>query len=150
MTEKYKLKLSKEEMGKRVRAIIGVPDAFLSDDVISSPVFVKKTESYINNSIKEYLELIDEKNGLLDIASMYYLSYLLCTGMDARLPKQMENLSTKTLLQNISWDKKALSMLNDAEETLALLFDEYDIDESNLYGTFAELSNEMDYPEASV
>ena len=42
MTEKYKLKLSKEEVGKRVRAIIGVPEPFLSDDVISSPVFVKK------------------------------------------------------------------------------------------------------------
>lgn len=150
MTEKYKLKLSKEEVGKRVRAIIGVPEPFLSDDVISSPVFVKKTESYINNSIKEYLELIEESNGLLDVASMYYLSYLLCVGMEARLPKQMENLSTKTLLQNVSWDKKALSMLNDAEETLGLLFDEYDIDEGNLYGTFAELSSEMDYPETSV
>ena len=150
MTEKYKLKLSKEEVGKRVRAIIGVPEPFLSDDVISSPVFVKKTESYINNSIKEYLELIEESNGLLDVASMYYLSYLLCVGMEARLPKQMENLSTKTLLQNVSWDKKALSMFNDAEETLGLLFDEYDIDEGNLYGTFAELSSEMDYPETSV
>ena len=150
MTEKYKLKLSKEEVGKRVRAIIGVPEPFLSDDVISSPVFVKKTESYINNSIKEYLELIEESNGLLDVASMYYLSYLLCVGMEARLPKQMENLSTKTLLQNVSWDRKALSMLNDAEETLGLLFDEYDIDEGNLYGTFAELSSEMDYPETSV
>ena len=150
MTEKYKLKLSEQEIGKRVRAIIGVPEAFLSDDVISSPVFVKKTESCINNSIKEYLELIEEDNGLLDVASMYHLSYLLCVGMEARLPKQMENLSTKTLLQNISWDEKALLMLNNAEETLGQLFSEYDIDEGNLYGTFAELSSEMDYPETSV
>ena len=27
MTEKYKLKLSEQEIGKRVRAIIGVPEA---------------------------------------------------------------------------------------------------------------------------
>ena len=151
MTNKFTINLSNTEIGKRVRSIIGVPDALLTDDVISSPVFKSKTEAYINKSVKEYWDLVKEEDlGLLNVSAMYYISYLLCVGMDARLPKQMENLSTKTMLQNISWDEKALELLQQAEEALGDFLEEFDIDEGNMYGTFADLSDEVEYPETTV
>ena len=62
----------------------------------------------------------------------------------------MENLSTKTILQNISWDAKALEMLEKAQESISDFLSEYDIDEIDYSMTFAGLSDEMEYPEASV
>lgn len=159
MTNKYKIDLGEneqekqekiEEISKRIRSIIGVPENFLENEVITSPVFIKKAESYINKLIKDVLELIDENNlELLDIASMYYISYLLCVGMDARLPKQMENISTKTILQTINWDEKALELLDKANEVVYDFLEDYNEDE-NYYSSFAELSTEQSYPEESV
>lgn len=159
MTNKYKIDLGEneqekqekiEEISKRIRSIIGVPENFLENEVITSPVFIKKAESYINKLIKDVLELIDENNlDLLDIASMYYISYLLCVGMDARLPKQMENISTKTILQTINWDEKALELLDKANEVVYDFLEDYNEDE-NYYSSFAELSTEQSYPEESV
>lgn len=137
------------EAGKRVRAILGVPEEILTDEIISSSIFEDQATNYINKNISEYLELIDESNtGLLDIAAMYYISYLLCTGMDARLPKQMENLSTKTVLNSINWDEKALEMLAKADEALDDFLEDYTDD--NGYNSFAELSDEMEYPETNI
>lgn len=156
MTNKYEINLNKNEdervieISKRVRSIIGVPENFLENDVITSPIFIKTTESYINKLIKDVLELLDENNlGLLDIASMYYISYLVCIGMDARLPKQMENISTKTVLQNINWDEKALELLDRANEIMYDFIEEYNEDE-NYYSSFAELSTEQNYPEENI
>lgn len=149
MISKYKIKPGPEGIGKRIRAILGIPEGFLDDEVISSSIFIKQAENYINKNISEYLELIDENNvNLLEISSMYYISYLLCTGMDARLPKQMENLSTKTVLNSINWDDKALEMLNKADEILDDFLEDYTDD--NGYNTFADLSDEMDYPETNI
>lgn len=159
MTNKYKIDFGKDEneknekiseISKRVRAIIGVPENFLENEVIVSPVFITKTESYINKYIKDLLELIDENNlELLNIASIYYISYLLCIGMDARLPKQMENISTKTVLQSINWDEKALELLDRANEIMYDFIEEYNEDE-NYYSSFAELSTEQNYPEENI
>ena len=149
MISEYKIKLGQEAIGKRIRAILGMPEGFLDNEVISSSIFIKQAENYINKNISEYLELIDENNvNLLEISSMYYISYLLCTGMDARLPKQMENLSTKTVLNSINWDDKALEMLNKADEILDDFLEDYTDD--NGYNTFADLSDEMDYPETNI
>ena len=76
-----------DELGIRVRAIMGVPELVLLDEIISSPVFITKAEKYINKNIEEYEEL-DKR--LIEIATIYYICYLLCPGMYARLPKQME------------------------------------------------------------
>ena len=149
MINSYKIKLGQEAIGKRIRAILGIPEGFLDDEVISSSIFIKQAENYINKNISEYLELIDEDNtNLLEISSMYYISYLLCTGMDARLPKQMENLSTKTVLNSINWDEKASEMLNKADEILDDFLEDYTDD--NGYNTIADLSDEMDYPETNI
>lgn len=149
MIGKYEIKLGEDAIGKRVRAILGVPEAILTNEIISSSIFKKQAENYINKNIKKYLELIDKNNtNLLEISSMYYIAYLLCTGMDSRLPKQMENLSTKTVLNSINWDEKALEMLNKADEVLDDFLEDY-TDEDG-YNTFADLSDEMDYPETNI
>lgn len=149
MIEKYEIKLEEEEIGQRVRAIIGVPKILLEDEFISSSIFIDQAEVYINKNISEYLEEIEENDvGLLDISSMYYISYLLCVGMDARLPKQMENLSTKTVLNSIDWDEKALEFLAKADELLDDFLEDY-TDETG-YNSFADLSDEMEYPETNI
>ena len=40
-----------EELGNQVRAILGVPQEFLTDEVISSPVFLEQAKNYINKKI---------------------------------------------------------------------------------------------------
>lgn len=135
-----------EELGTRVRAILGVPELILIDDVISSPVFITRAEKYINRNIKDY-EGLDEN--LVEIATIYYICYLLCPGMYARLPKQMENVSTKTILQSIDWDKMALEMLGKCDEILeeAIL----DIDEEIDYAvSFAVLTDASEYPNETI
>lgn len=135
-----------EDLEDRVRAIMGVPELILINDVISSPVFLARAEKYINRRIKEYEEL-DES--LIQIATLYYICYLLCPGMYARLPKQMENVSTKTVLQNIDWDKMALDMLAKCNEVLeeALLEIDEDIDYSV---SFAVLTDSSEYPNETI
>lgn len=147
MIEKYEIELEEAEVSKRVRSIIGVPDGFLEDDVISSSVFIKQTENFINKNIKDYYGLIEDTT-LLDICSMYYISYLLCVGMEARLPHQMENLSTKTILQTINWDEKALELLDKAKEILDDFLEEFEDDD--YYGTIIDISDEMEYPEINI
>ena len=143
MTIDFIKKSKVEDLGIRVRAILGVPEEFLEDDVISSPTFVAKANRYINKKIEPYEDL-DES--LITIAYIYYICYLLCFGMVARLPKQMENVNTKTILQNIDWDSKALEMLNACDDTL-----EEAIDEPTDYGaTFAVLSDASEYPNTSI
>ena len=135
-----------EELEIRVRAIMGVPDLILLDDVISSPVFLKRAEKYINRNIKEYDDL-DES--LIQIATVYYICYLICPGMYARLPKQMENVSTKTVLQTIDWDKMALEMLGKCNEILeeAIL----EVDENIDYSvSFAVLTDSSEYPNETI
>ena len=135
-----------DELGDRVRAIMGVPELVLLDDTISSPVFITKAEKYINKNIQEY-EGLDEN--LIEIATIYYICYLLCPGMYSRLPKQMENVSTKTVLQSIDWDKMALDMLGKCNEILeeAILEVGDDIDYSV---SFAVLTDSSEYPNTNI
>lgn len=147
----FSKQINKEELGLRVRAILGVPEEFLTDDVISSPIFEKSASKYVNKKISKYedkIEDIDEE--LLKIAYIYYICYQLCSGMYARLPKQMENLSTKTILLSIDWDSKALEMLNQVDN----LIDEALLDvveEDSGYGnSFAVLTSESEYPNTLI
>ena len=138
--------MKKEDLGIRARAILGVPEEILTDDIISSPVFLKIAESYINKQIKDY-EDIDKD--LIKIAYMYYICYLLCPGMYARLPKQMENVSTKTILQSIDWDSKALEMLDMCNNTIDSAIE--DIGEDiGLGNSFAVLTDASEYPNTTI
>lgn len=135
-----------EDLEERVRAVMGVPELILTDDIISSPIFIAKAESYINRKIKEYQGL-DES--LLQIAAIYYIGYLLCPGMYARLPKQMENTSTKTVLQNIDWDKLALDLLGKCNEIIDDAI--FTIgEETDNYVSFAVLTSSSEYPNTNI
>lgn len=130
-----------DELPKRVRAILGVPEELLTDDVILSIDFLIQAEAYVNNKIKEYEGL---NEALIEIAYIYYICYLLCLGMYSRLPKQMENLSTKTVLQTIDWDSKALECLGKSNELILDTINE--VEEEDMYNTAATLSDETTYP----
>lgn len=136
-----------EDLPNRVRAIIGVPEEILTNAIISSPIFAMKANKYINNKILEYEDTIDKD--ILAIAYIYYICYLLCIGMDARLPKQMENISTKTILQSISWDEKALEFLNTCNDTIDMALEEI-VDDLEIGNTFAVLTSESEYPNTTI
>ena len=69
--------------------------------------------------------------------------------MYARLPKQMENVSTKTILQTIDWDNMALEMLKKSDEIMDEILSE--IDDNFQYGnTYAVLTNASDYPNTNI
>lgn len=134
-----------EDLSSKVRAILGVPEDFLTDEIISSPAFAIKADRYINKAIKEYEEL-DEN--LLFVAYIYYVSYLLCIGMEARLPKQMEDVNTKTILQNIDWASKALELLGTCNDIIDDAIEEV---EDIQYGdSFAVLTASSEYPNTSI
>ncbi len=150
MTRPFEEIFSKKELGTRIRAIMGIPEEILDDTVIYSPTFKIKASKYINKKISNYTEQqLSTEFELLDIAYLYYICYLLCTGMYARLPKQMENVSTKTIMQNIDWDSRALEMLNKCDEIIDDVISE--IDDNFEYGnTFAVLTNASDYPNTNI
>lgn len=154
--EEIKFEENNEELSNRVRAILGVPEEILTDDIISSPVFELRASKYINKKVNSYItnetEEISEEDidkDLLEIAYIYYICYLLCFGMDARLPKQMENTSTKTILQTINWDEKALEMLQTCDDTIDSAMEEV-IGETDLGFTFAVLTDESEYPNTTI
>jgi len=150
MTRQFENIFSTKELGTRIRAIMGVPEEILDDSVINSPTFKIKAGSYISKKISDYTEeQLSSSFELLNIAYLYYVCYLLCTGMYARLPKQMENVSTKTILQTIDWDSKALEMLNKCDEIMDDIISE--LDDNFQYGnTFAVLSDSSDYPNTNI
>ena len=149
MTINFDNIFSTKEVGTRIRAIMGVPEEILDDSVISSPTFKIKAGRYINKKIADYTdEQLSTSLELLNIAYLYYIGYLLCTGMYARLPKQMENVNSKTVLQTIDWDSKALEMLGMCDDTI----DEAiaDIEDIQYGNTFAVLSDSSEYPNTNI
>ena len=141
-------KIGNNTLSDNVRAILGVPEEILTNDIISSPVFEAKAENYIIRKVKDYeQESLDMD--LLRIAYYYYVSYLLCVGMDARLPKQMENLSTKTILQSINWIQKAEEMLAKCNEIIDDVIEAID-GEVETGSTFAVLTGSSEYPNTLI
>lgn len=140
-----------EELGNQVRAILGVPQEFLTDEVISSPVFLKQAETYINKKISEYtIEQGSTPEELLKIGYIYYVCYLLCLGMYARLPKQMDNVNTKTILLSIDWNQMALDMLDRCEEIIDTALEDFQDEDINYGNTYAVLTDESEYPNTTI
>ena len=55
MTINFERKITKEDLAIQVRAVLGVPEEFLTDEVISSPVFIKKASKYIIKTLKSMM-----------------------------------------------------------------------------------------------
>ena len=47
-----------ENLDTKVRAVLGVPELILTEDIIFSPVFLLKTDRYINSKIKRSITII--------------------------------------------------------------------------------------------
>lgn len=140
-----------EELGNQVRAILGVPQEFLTDEVISSPVFLKQAETYINKKISEYtIKQGSTPEELLKIGYIYYVCYLLCLGMYARLPKQMDNINTKTILLSIDWNQMALDMLDRCDEIVDNALEDFQDEDINYGNTYAVLTDESEYPNTTI
>ena len=140
-----------EELGNQVRAILGVPQEFLTDEVISSPVFLKQAETYINKKISEYtIKQGSTPEELLKIGYIYYVCYLLCLGMYARLPKQMDNVNTKTILLSIDWNQMALDMLDRCDEIIDNALEDFQDEDINYGNTYAVLTDASEYPNTTI
>lgn len=139
------------ELGIKVRAILGVPEEFLTDEVISSPVFLKQAETYINKKISEYtIKKGSTPEELLKIGYIYYVCYLLCLGMYARLPKQMDNVNTKTILLSIDWNQMALDMLDRCDEIIDNALEDFKDEDINYGNTYAVLTDASEYPNTTI
>lgn len=139
------------ELGIKVRAILGVPEEFLTDEVISSPVFLKQAETYINKKISEYtIKKGSTPEELLKIGYIYYVCYLLCLGMYARLPKQMDNVNTKTILLSIDWNQMALDMLDRCDEIIDNVLEDFQDEDINYGNTYAVLTDTSEYPNTTI
>lgn len=139
------------ELGIKVRAILGVPEEFLTDEVISSPVFLKQAETYINKKISEYtIKKGSTPEELLKIGYIYYVCYLLCLGMYARLPKQMDNVNTKTILLSIDWNQMALDMLDRCDEIIDNALEDFQDEDINYGNTYAVLTDASEYPNTTI
>ena len=140
-----------EELGNQVRAILGVPQEFLTNEVISSPVFLKQAETYINKKISEYtIKQGSTPEELLKIGYIYYVCYLLCLGMYARLPKQMDNVNTKTILLSIDWNQMALDMLDRCDEIVDNALEDFQDEDINYGNTYAVLTDASEYPNTTI
>ena len=140
-----------EELGNQVRAILGVPQEFLTDEVISSPVFLKQAETYINKKISEYtIKQGSTPEELLKIGYIYYVCYLLCLGMYARLPKQMDNVNTKTILLSIDWNQMELDMLDRSDEIVDNALEDFQYEDINYGNTYAVLTDASEYPNTTI
>ena len=69
--------------------------------------------------------------------------------MYARLPKQMENTSTKTILQSINWDTMAIEMLGKCNEILDDAISEVN-DDIDYSVSSAVLTSSSEYPNDTI
>ena len=47
----FNISLKDSDLSSRVKSVIGIPDAFLNDSLITSPDYKYKSEIYINSKI---------------------------------------------------------------------------------------------------
>lgn len=150
----FEITLDEKALSSRVKSLIGIPDAFLSDSVITSPDFKLKAQKYINKQLVQIADnynesITDELQDLVNMSGVYYIAYLLCVTMPVRLPVRMENISTKTLLQTIDWGKFADEMLGRCDDILTGVLEDEGI-EMISGSTIIALSDEMSYPNTLI
>lgn len=146
----FKITLSNSNLATRVKSVIGVPDAFLSDDVVTSPDFKDKAQEYINNQLYDIREKYQDEvpediQSKIDMSAVYYICSLIGVTMPVRLPIRMENISTKTLLQTIDWYKFSEEMLSRCDSILSNMLKDEGITD-DLGSTIIVLTDETVYP----
>lgn len=135
-----------EEIYERVQSVLGVPKILLDSKDVISPEYKLKAENYIKKNLKSIYEQLEEKDrAFVEIAYIYYLTYLISKTMPIRLPKTMKNISTETTLQTIDWNQFGEEMLTNCDELLAQLQEDYGV-ETTIGYTMVDLSDVASYP----
>lgn len=80
--------LTSEGWEERVRSKLGVPDAYLPDEIIQQPEFISVAEATIIGQVPDYENLTGDDRTFLEAAVVCACAALLCPGMPARLPNR--------------------------------------------------------------
>lgn len=88
----------------RVRALLGVDKAYLSDTVIDSPDFITMSELNMIKLVPNYQELADTDKQYFESATICDLAARLCPSMKNRLPKKSAGVHFQSELST-DWDK---------------------------------------------
>ena len=146
MNLKIKIIDNEEEIYERVQSVLGIPSVLLDSKDVVSPEYKLKAENYIKKSLFNIYEQIDDKDkSFVEIAYIYYLTYLISKTMPIRLPKTMKNISTETTLQTIDWKQFGEEMLANCDEMLSQLLEDYG-EEVTIGYTMVDLSDQSTYP----
>ena len=70
--------------------------------------------------------------------------------MYARLPKQMDNVNTKTILLSIDWNQMALDMLDRCDEIVDNALEDFQDEDINYGNTYAVLTDASEYPNTTI
>lgn len=95
---------------ERVRALLGVDNAYLPDNVINSPDFLALSEMEIIKIVPNYEELEGEDKLYFESAIIYDLGARLCPSMKNRLPKKSSGVHFQSELST-DWDKMRAMLL---------------------------------------
>lgn len=98
----------------RVRALLGVDKAYLSDTVIDSPDFITMSELNMIKYVPNYQSLEGNDKTLFESAVIYDLAARLCPSMKNRLPKKSSGVHFQSELAT-DWDKLRVMLLNDRD-----------------------------------
>ena len=88
----------------RVRALLGVDKAYLSDTVIDSPDFITMSELSMIKYVPNYQSLEGNDKILFESAVIYDLAARICPSMKNRLPKKSAGVHFQSELST-DWDK---------------------------------------------
>lgn len=94
----------------KVRALLGVDNAYLSDSTIDSSGFVTMTELNMIKIVPNYNELTDNDKTFFENALIYDLAARICPSMRNRLPKKSSGVHYQNELST-DWDKLRAMLL---------------------------------------
>ena len=101
----------------RVRALLGVDRAYLSDETINSPDFLTMSELNMIKLVPKYQELTGEDKQYFESATICDLAARLCPSMKNRLPKKSAGVHYQSELAT-DWDKLKAMLLYERENLL--------------------------------
>lgn len=101
----------------RVRALLGVDKAYLSDTVIDSPDFITMSELNMIKLVPNYQELADTDKQYFESATICDLAARICPSMKNRLPKKSAGVHYRSELAT-DWDKLKTMLLYERENFL--------------------------------
>ena len=112
--------LTTEGWEGRVRSVLGVDSAYLSDEEIQQPDFIDIAEANIIEQVPGYASMTGTDKVYLEAAVVYECASLLCDAMAVRVPQREQGPHfTQELVVN--WHKLKTDLGNKRDSYLARL-----------------------------